>query len=491
MARKIDPTEEQRLQLKKKHTERRNSLYNSYNQKFKIDDNDLQEASAPLNQVSDIIQRLKNHKSNSNSIQTQYDADDIALLDNDTSIEDVKSNTPLKISDNVTSNNSSPDVQRTISQPVTNHDCLNHETSDYTVNSKPSNALIFPSNNHLNHVCEQTQFHNFDSNDTTPLFDTSTSNGASSINDEILTQIHPLQKYNLINNIFLNAKDLSNVEKIFLVCLLLEMKALQERMSLNHLISKYDFRRATVYQIIPRICNLGYIKIITDNSPKGSLIDISPLFAYYHVSTVLDFGTDDLLSLVRNNNNLNNELNNSDNLNDNATTNKMDTTKRIKLKNSILFLFKTMMLNPSYRRFEHYNEKSIRMFSSFLLEKDVSEETQIDLLGLSLYASSKAKSNDKVVYYLHKTLEKDGLDSLQLSFKDQAKSFLSFANEFFSVDFEEPSLKEIREYALLLQLDPILTRNQLVDSMIDIREQILHNIDRLDSIIDQLPEFRK
>lgn len=491
MARKIEPTEEQRNLLKKKHTERRNSLYNSYNQKFNINDNDLQEASAPLNQVSDIIQRLKNQKNNTSAAHQQYNADDIALLDNDTSIQHDQSNNNVIMNDIASSTIPSPASQRTISQQVTNDDSNHPETSTDNDNSTSSNVHILPFNSHLSSFNDPVHTSNFNQNDTSNDKVTSLNNVTSDLICQDENQIHPLQKYSLINNIFLNAKDLSNVEKIFVVCLLLEMNHLQERMSLNSLITKYDFRRATVYQIIPRICNLGYIKIITDNSPKGSLIDISPLFQYYNVSTVLDFDTPQLMSLVRNYNNLDNKLNNYNDLNDNVTSEKMDTAKRIKLKNSILFLFKTMMLNPSYRKFEHYNEKSIRMFSNFLLEKDVSEETQIDLLGLALYASSKAKSNDKVVYYLHKTLEKDGLDSLQLSFKDQAKEFLVFANDFFVIDFEEPSLKEIREYALILQLDPMLSRQILVHQMIEIRDQINQNIDRLDTIIDQLPEFRK
>jgi len=149
-----------------------------------------------------------------------------------------------------------------------------------------------------------------------------------------------------------------------------------------------------------------------------------------------------------------------------------------------------MLLEP-YRKLDYYNQKSIKLFSSYLLKNEVSKDSQNNLLGLALYSAEKAKNPERIIYYLHSTLENDGIESLQIAFKDKAKQFLEFSNKFFELDFEEPSLKEIREYSMNLSLDASLNRNHLVVTMTKIRSDIEENILRIDDIIDQLPEFRK
>jgi len=495
MARKIDPSKEERENLKKKNLDRRNTLYTIPASKFNINAEDISEAEQPLSQMSDIISRFKNQnhspKEENKGFDYLYSDTDISRLDNDSSSDNAitNSNQPYDVTD--TGSKTVQDTTRTILKPVS-------ETTINAFDTTPNNATSFNESNlkpfSTNKVTDFSPIVEKSTeplNDTTPAIDTSSVSDTSISLENSSSQIHKIQKFDLINSIFLLDKELSNVEKNFLVCLILEMKEIAERMSLNQLITKYDFRRATVYQVIPKLSNLGFIKVVSDNNPKGSLIDLTLLFHKYNVPTVLDFEISDSLSLVRKNNNSLSNFTENTNLNDIETSKKLDTAKRIRLKTTILFLFKSMMLLEPYRKIEYYNQKSIKLFSTYLLKNDVSQDSQTDLLGLALYSAEKAKNPERIIYYLHTTLENDGVESLQIAFKDKAKEFLEFSNLYFNMDFEEPSLKEIREYSLKLSLDASLNRNHLVVMMTKIRTDINDNIIRLEDIIDQLPEFKK
>ena len=495
MARKIDPSKEERALLKQKNLERRNTLYTIPTPKFNINDQDISEAEQPLSQMSDIINRFKNQNNTTKTNQTGFDhlynEEDLSRLDNDSSSILVSTNQIPNTNNPETSSNNVQADTRSIVTPVTESPVSDFVTTSDKVTSPHENSVKPPVLNKITdfnpHVESITPsvIETRDDSDTGSITETSTDNEISNYS------IHKLQKFDLINSIFLFDKDLSNVEKNFLVCLILEMKEISERMSLNQLITKYDFRRATVYQVIPKLSNLGFIKVVSDNNPKGSIIDLSLLFEKYNVPTVLENVTSDSMSLVRkNNNSLSNFTEDSD-LNENGTSKKLDITKRIRLKHTILFIFKSMMLLEPYRKLDYYNQKSIKLFSSYLLKNEVSKDSQNNLLGLALYSAEKAKNPERIIYYLHSTLENDGIESLQIAFKDKAKQFLEFSNKFFELDFEEPSLKEIREYSMNLSLDASLNRNHLVVTMTKIRSDIEENISRIDDIIDQLPEFRK
>lgn len=496
MARKINPTEEERAVLRQKNIDRRSELYTIPTSKFNIDQKDMKDAEAPFSQVGSIIDRFKVQSNTTNISNTEisgfdhlYDESIIKELDDATSTLTDTTNNKSSLLDNATSNEIETENTNSNNELVTPK--LINDNVTTSVND--TSSLIDEANLIVNNKIT----------DFSPTFNPTTSHVKATLSDlptstvserssNTDTMMHPLQKYELINSIFSIDKDLSNVEKNFMVCLILEMQYISERISLNSFITKYEFRRATVYQIIPKISNMGLIQIVTDNNPKGSQIDLSILFKRYQISTVLENVTSSDMSLVRNLNNSISNLSNaeSDNESDTSLT-KLDATKRIMLKNAILFLFKTMMLLDIYRKIEQYNEKSIKLFSSYLLSKDVCEESRTDLLGLALYSSEKAKNPDRVIYYLHSSLENGGIESLQISFKDKAREFLEFANNYFEVDFEEPSLKEIREFALQLSLDPNLSRSSLVIQLNNVRDEINNNIIRLEKIIDSMPEFRK
>lgn len=492
MARKINPSEEERAALRQKNLSRRSELYSVNPPKFKIEKNDMEEAEAPLSQVSSIIDRFKDQnstaKNRANGFDHLYNEDKLNELDgatgnvSETSSDDSTDNVleTGHVFDNSSANNQSVQVPETDNNvSATRSDC------DTSIGQNLSNLL---NNNKITHFEPDYIQEAASVNATDSGLDT----GYVSATSENATSIHPIQKYLLIQAIYTEDKDLSNVEKNFLVSLIIEMNHLSERISLNSFITKYEFRRATVYQIIPRICNLGFVQIISDNSPKGSQIDLTILFKRYGISTSIDNVISNDKYIVRNFINKNTNITKDETDTEIVTSEqRLDATKRILIKNSVLFLFRSMMLLESYRRIDQYNEKSIKLFSNYLLENNVSEDSQFDLLGLAIYSAEKAKNPDRVIYYLHSSLENGGIESLQISFKDKARVLLEQSNIFFDTDLEEPSLREIREFSISYGLDASQSRQILVDQLNQIKTNIDSNIERLEQIIEAIPEFRK
>jgi hypothetical protein len=492
MARKINPSEEERAALRQKNLSRRSELYSVNPPKFKIEKNDMEEAEAPLSQVSSIIDRFKDQNSTArnkaNGFDHLYNEDKLKKLDgvtgnvSETSSDDSTDNAleTGHVFDNSSANNQSVQVPET-----NNNVSATRSDSDTSIDPNLSNLV---NNNKITRF-EPDYIQEAASVNAT---DSSLDTGYVSATSENATSIHPIQKYLLIQAIYTEDKDLSNVEKNFLVSLIIEMNHLSERISLNSFITKYEFRRATVYQIIPRICNLGFVQIISDNSPKGSQIDLTILFKRYGISTSIDNVISNDKYIVRNFINKNTNITKDEADTEIVTSEqRLDATKRILIKNSVLFLFRSMMLLESYRRIDQYNEKSIKLFSNYLLENNVSEDSQFDLLGLAIYSAEKAKNPDRVIYYLHSSLENGGIESLQISFKDKARELLEQSNIFFDTDLEEPSLREIREFSISYGLDASQSRQILVDQLNQIKTNIDSNIERLEQIIEAMPEFRK
>ncbi len=495
MARKINLSDAEKAQIKQKNAERRDSLYHLPHPKFNFNESDMNEAMEPLTQVSGLITRLKNQNAANNSSKQEFDheysPEMLALLDNDTSIlsnqPTHKDTFPVNDTGNITGQDKLYSLSKQVAPSLVNEKVTRTEESQ----DDPSTSLTYSNINKLTTVYTDlpstTEMHS----------ETSSKDSTYSINDTsipIVTDRLPLnetQKYKLIHSIFLYEKSLSNVERNFLVSLFLEMNFLSERLSLNNIIKKYEFRKATIYQLIPHIANLGLIQIVTDNSPKGSIIDVTRLLNKYNIPLCYDNETSNTDQLVNNKNNMFTNLTNQNNIDENVTTFKLDPTRRMLVKNSILYLFKSMMLIDAYRKLEVYNEKSIKIFAEYLIKNNVSHVAQMDLLGLAIYSAEKTKKSERVIYYLHNTLENGGIESLQIAFKEKANDFLEFSNIFYDIDFEEPSLKDIKDYCKQLNISDEQPRALLVSLLIKCRKDIEENIIVIERIIDSMPEFRR
>lgn len=495
MARKINLSESEKALIKQKNAERRDHLYHLPQSKYNISESDMSEAMEPLSQVTDIISRLRSQNSSTNSssqgYDQQYSAEKVALLDNVTSSESLQDKHFSSLLDNVTSPVSHQETLYPISEEVTSPQSNANATSHLIAETQFLDDSISLKYNPLSSVSAPLETNTVHSNETSTSSLSYSDTVTSISNDPAERPFQEKQKFALIQSIFLNEKDLSNVERNFMVSLFLEMSCHAERLSINNIIKKYDFRKATVYQIIPHIANMGLIQIVTDNSPKGSLIDITRLLTKYNIPLCYQNESSSTNQLVNNKNNSNTYLTNTPGLNENVSTFKLDPTRRMLVKNSILYLFRSMMMIDAFRKIEVYNEKSIKIFAEYLIKHNVSHEAQIDLLGLAIYSAEKTKKSERIIYYLHNTLENGGIESLQIAFKEKAEDFLDLSNQFYEIDFEEPSLKEIKDFCKQLGIPEEQPRTLLVSNLVKCRKEIEENMIIVDRIIETMPEFKR
>ncbi len=530
MARKIELSSKEREEILKKKQTQRETLFGQEKSKFNMTKDDLSEAQEPLSSVTDIINRFRRAGNqlpiSSDSVNSHVTTSPVTTdYNNDTSTINVPGNiidisNVAKHSDSLnnshTANNNVPSTYNDTSHISVSS--INNVSTDNNVTTVPLTKMqpvsfnpgINSATSHPNAITnpsfypepspEETAERFFDTNPDKSYYPnvTTTKNVASNLTatsislDTTDDLLNNNIKMGIISSVFTHETDLTSVERTFLVCLTIEMKQVSERISLNKIISKYGMRKATVYQIITHLTNIGIINFIADNNPKGSVFDLSPILGKYSLSSN-NSATGTNNDIVSKKENISLNLTDLQTTTANKTATSLDTVKRMLLRNTALSLFKNLMLIAAFREIEVYNDKSIRVLTEYLLENLhlAPEENLVNLLGMAYYCSEKSKQPEKIIYYFNASIQKGGLETLQIAYKQRARELLDFSGEFFSMELEEPSLKEIKAFSRMLGMDENNDRSTLVKNLERERIAISKNIDYISEVINRIPELAR
>ena len=521
MARTINPSDKERQERLKRNQELRDEIYRKEGQRSKFSEQEIEETAEPLEAVGPLIRRFQKERTEDNQDTKKLSTSRPAIIDLAKG-EEAKASfrkslgLEQEVSGTITkpvSNKSTRDVKATSSNNVPN--LYDNDTSslvsksslgsfsDSNINATGSSNVttLYPEYIKTKNNSDLSITSKSISSDTSIPFVTSNSKQPSfdfGPGYESVPSSFPISDYHrvaILRNIFIIEKELSNVQKNFIVSLILEMNYTCERISINSIIRKYEMRKATVFSIIPQIVNMGILQIFSDHRPTGSEFNITGLFQRYNIQLRNDNDTSNELvtsPLLDKEININtNLINNDEAVSDFVTTIINNPILQIKLKSSILATFKTMMFIPMFRSLEVYNDNSMLLFARYLAENECTEQSRADLIGLALMCSERAKTTDRIIYYLQKTFQQGGIDSLQIAFKEKAKKLFDFTNVFFELDLEEPSLSELKTIARTLSTSDNRDRASLVIEIDNIRRTINKNCEYIEDVISRMPIFSK
>jgi|GEM_PF-5942033 len=224
-------------------------------------------------------------------------------------------------------------------------------------------------------------------------------------------------------------ENLALFEKYFLVLVILELKGKSGELSLRKLSKEYKMDRSTIIRRIKDLEEKGYIRRMS--TFRGTYLSLE--FLNEEAENYLKEETKVEKEKIFNSEFINNEKDEKPENTSKQKTDYIQMGKEIKRKE----ILKTIMLIPGF------NDPS--RFSREFLKIVLDEEKKEDNLALLIYSSEK--SNKNPVSYFLQTYKNDGSKTIENAYRQKAVERIEFTEEFFKINFQEPSLKELKQIA--------------------------------------------